>query len=295
MNGHFVVSGPVMAGLLTSILVALVPAAPRAQEEVRGVAGRRAGAGEAARPFARLTDGTPDLQGIWDRTQTSHDIEEHPASYGVPAGKTMIIDPPDGKVPYLPGMHAKKEENFETKIDPLSFCLPAGVVRFAYPPGGFQIVQSPGAVLFLLDASHAFRIVPLDERPHVGQNIGLWMGDSRGYWDGDTLVVDVTNSNGKTWLDVAGNFFTPALHVVERWTPVDANTLRYEATLDDPNVYSRPWKLATILKRNLRKDYELLETACVEGDRDLDHLKAAYAAKARERADKTNNKRRDDR
>jgi hypothetical protein len=191
------------------------------------------------------------------------------------------VDPPNGKVPYQPWAAEQKKANFEHEIDPLSFCLPTGVPRAAYPPGGYQIVQTSGYVLLLLDASHDYRIIPLDGSPHVGRDIHLWMGDSRGHWEGNTLVVDVTNTMGdKTWLDVAGNFYTEGGHVVERFTRVDPDTLRYEATITDPKTFTQPLKMATTLKRNNRKGYELLETACVEGDRDIAHLRAAYAQKS---------------
>ena len=123
----------------------------------------------------------------------------------------------------------------------------------------------------MIEFVHAFRIIPLDGRPHVGENIQLWQGDSRGHWEGNTLVVDVTNSNGK-WLDVSGDFHSDALHVVERWTFVDADTLNVEVTMEDPKVYTTPWKMAFTFTRKKEKDYEVIEYACPEGERDVQHM-----------------------
>ncbi len=112
-----------------------------------------------------------------------------------------------------------------------------------------QILQPPGHVVFLAGFNHSYRVVPLDGRPHLPENVKLFMGDSRGRWEGNTLIVDVTNNNDKTWLDVIGSFHSDALHVVERFTVVDARTINYEATIEDPKVYTRPWKLALVLER----------------------------------------------
>jgi hypothetical protein len=114
--------------------------------------------------------------------------------------------------------------------------------------------------------------VPLDGRPHLPENIKLFMGDSRGRWEGNTLVVDVTNNNDKTWLDVIGSFHSDALHLVERFTVVDVKTINYEATIEDPKVYTRPWKLALVLERTNQEGFELWEEACHEGERDVPHI-----------------------
>ena len=154
-------------------------------------------------------------------------------------------------------------------ISPLASCFPPGVPRQVFAPGGNWILQTPEYFVFLLEYSHSYRIIPTVPRPHAGNNVRLWMGDSRGHWEANTLVVDVTNSNGLTWLDNAGNFYSDALHLTERFTLVDADTIHYEATLDDPKVYERPWTIAFAMMRHQEPDYELLEAACHEGDHSL--------------------------
>jgi hypothetical protein len=148
-----------------------------------------------------------------------------------------------------------------------------------YTPFGFQILQPAGNVVLLYEAFHSYRIIPLDNRPHIPDPIRLFEGDSRGHWEGDTLVVDVTNQNPGTWFDMAANFHSDALHVVERYTMKDSATIAYEATLDDVKVFSRPWKIAFNLVRNHASDYEQMEYACVEGEKDLQHYTESEGAK----------------
>ena len=138
-------------------------------------------------------------------------------------------------------------------------------------PTQIEILQSPGSVLILFERAHTYRIIPTTSRPHAGANIGLWMGDSRGRWDGNTLVVDVANHNAKTWLDQAGNFHSPmpgllTLHLI------DPDTIHYQVTIDDPGVYTRSWTMAFPLRRNKEKGFRLLEEACHEGERNTDPL-----------------------
>jgi len=225
-------------------------------------------------------DGQPDIQGFWsNRGVNSYDLEkgmseEHLKITGiVPQDwRPAIVDPPDGKFPYQPWAAAKKKEIADnhtdlTKreyVDPHTLCFLSGIPRVLYQ-GGFQILQPPGHVVILQEFNHAYRIIPLDGRPHVGESIKLFMGDSRGHWEGNTLVVDVPNNNDKTWWDVVGSFHSDALHIVERYTIVDAETINYEATIEDPKVFTRPVKMALLLKRNKEKGYELMEFACHEG------------------------------
>ncbi len=135
-----------------------------------------------------------------------------------------------------------------------------------------KIVQGPGYVLVLYEWIHAYRFIPLDGSPHVAKNVQLWNGDSRGRWEGDTLVVDVTNFavdarnyNKQPWLDSHGSFYSDALHVVERWRLADANTISYEATITDPKVFTRPWTLAFTIGRNKDKNYEFFEISVSRG------------------------------
>lgn len=242
----------------------------------------------------RTPDGQPDMQGIWTGAPdgASHSLEEgccEPAHVKmqrrtadrIGLREPLIVDPPDGKIPYQPWAAAKRNENLinietPTKlehIDTEDRCLLLGAPRSNYR-GDIQIRQTPGYVVILYEWAHAYRIIPIDGRPHVAGDMKLYNGDSRGHWEGNTLVVDVTNFNDKVWLDSHGTFYSEALHVVERWTFADANSIRYEATIEDPNVFTRPWKIAFGLTRNTVKGYEFLEEACYEGV-SVDHRLAA--------------------
>jgi hypothetical protein len=139
--------------------------------------------------------------------------------------------------------------------------------RHVIAPAAHQIIQTSGYVVHLLEYSHAYRIIPTAAGPHVPGPVKLWQGDSRGRWEGNTLVVDVTNSNGLTWFDNAGNFFSDAVHIVERFTLIDADTIHYEARIEDPKVYTRPWTMVSALTRNKEPGFELFEQACHEGNR----------------------------
>jgi hypothetical protein len=132
---------------------------------------------------------------------------------------------------------------------------------------GFQIVQTPGRVVFLYEYGHHYRSIPLDGRPHLPADMKLWMGDSRGHWEGRTLVVDVTNNNDQTWFDQVGAIHSSALHVIERWTIVSADRIDYVATIDDPSVFTQPWKIGMNYSRNRDAAYEQMESAIWEGNR----------------------------
>jgi hypothetical protein len=215
----------------------------------------------------RTTDGTPDMQGYWERAFTSQDIEEHKGGFGIQAGPSLVVDTPDRKIPYQPWALELRKTMVDRFISPLASCAPPGVPRHVIAPNGHQIIQRPGYVVHLLEYSHSYRIIPTDGRPHAGSGFKFWQGDSRGRWEGNTLVVDVTNLNGLTWFDNAGNFFSDALHVVERFTLVDRDTIHYEARLEDPKVYTRPWTMVSALTRNKDPNFELFEQACHEGNR----------------------------
>jgi hypothetical protein len=239
----------------------------------------------------RTPDGQPDVQGFWasQRRLATYNIEAaadplHVFLSGVQTDEaSLVIDPPDGKIPYQPWARAKRTEVLEhhtnlTKweyVDPHSRCFLSGVPRIFYQ-GTFQIVQPPGYVVILQEFNHGSRIIPLDTHPHVGNNIKLWMGDSRGHWEGNTLIVDVANNNDKTWFDLVGDFHSDALRISERFTFVSADQIDYAATFDDQKVYTRPFTIALNLRRNVRgeqaKSYELLEEACHEGNQDTQEL-----------------------
>lgn len=225
----------------------------------------------------QMPDGRPDLQGIWNVQNTAaYDIQDHAARPGVLLEKDKAFPPfamtpaiPAGRgvvegteLPYQPWALIKKNENFERGLlaDPLAKCFMPGVPRATYLGLPFQIVQTPKYISITYEYSHTFRIIYMDGSKHI-DGIEFWMGDSRGQWEGDTLVVDVKNFNDETWFDMAGNFHSDALRVVERYTPVDPHTIRYEATIEDPKVFTRPWKMSMLLYRQRERD-RLLEYEC---------------------------------
>jgi len=237
----------------------------------------------------KTSDGQPDIQGYWRQTNnvTTYSLErgeadraEHIRITGQRAatGKP-IVDPADGRIPYLPwaaekyrylvSVHNGPESVVD--LDPVARGFMEGTPRINLQTG-FQILQSPGQVTFLYEYGHHFRVVPLDGRPHIGKDIKLWMGDSRGHWEGNTLVIEVTNHNDQTWFDQVGAFHGSDLHVVERWTFADKDHIDYEATLTDPKVYSRPWTIAMNYARETEEGYEQLEHAVWEGNKSVEFM-----------------------
>lgn len=216
----------------------------------------------------RTPDGQPDLRGYWNRARvTSDNIEEHAEVVGDPGGKSLVVDPPDGRIPYLPWAAARRDDNAKHYIAPQALCFQPAAPRGAYAPGGYQILQVRDAVIFLHDFAHSYRVIHTDGRVHVPGSVRLAMGDLRGHWDGNTLVVDATNYTGKSWLDNEGNFFSDAVHIVERWTLIAPDAIHYQARIEDPKVYTRPWTVAFGIRRNADPTYELYESACFEGNR----------------------------
>jgi hypothetical protein len=255
-----------------------------------------AGQGAAgARPWtpARTADGQPDVQGYWvAANQGTFDLADPKTGGGrldeilqgrngtkPPPKPSRIVDPPNGQIPYQPWAAAKKKNiadhiddpTLPEHVDTQARCLPGGVPRPMFF-GQYRIVQAPGYVFILHEGYHNYRVIPLDGRPHVGPHTKLWMGDSRGHWEGNTLVVDVTNLNAKARLDMIGDFASDAVHVVERFEFVDAATFNYEVTIEDPTVYTRPWKLAAKMVHARQQKYEMWEDACHEGEQSADKL-----------------------
>jgi hypothetical protein len=187
-------------------------------------------------------------------------------------GKSLIVEPSDGRVPYQPWAAALQKENKGRYIEPNVPCFPSGVPRSLYVPTQIEILQTSDNVLILFERAHTYRIIPVVPRPHAGDRIGLWMGDSRGHWDGNTLEVDVTNHNAKTWFDQAANFHSPGARMVERFTLIDPDTIHYQVRIEDASVYTQPWTMAMPLRRNKEKGFRLLEEACHEGERNTDPL-----------------------
>jgi hypothetical protein len=217
----------------------------------------------------RTPDGRPDMQGYWERAFTSQDIEEHKAGFGVQAGPSLVVDTPDRKIPYQPWALEFRKNITERFISPLASCFPPGIPRDIVAPAAHQIVQGPGYVMHLLEYSHSYRVIPTTNEPHAAGRVKLWQGNSRGRWEGNTLVVDVTNLNGLAWMDNAGNFASDALHVVERFTMIDRDTIHWEGRIEDPNVYTRPWTMVSALTRNKQPGFEIWEQACHEGNQSV--------------------------
>ena len=220
----------------------------------------------------RTADGEPRLDGIWQAlTEANWDITPHaagPAPLAV-MGTFGSIHPGQGiiegdEIPYQPWAAEQQKENFANRLelDPEGKCFLPGVPRATYLPYPFQILQTPPHVMIAYQFANAVRTVHMtDPGPAPADS---WMGWSVGHWEGDTLVVDVSSMNDQTWFDRAGNFHSDALHVVERYTPMGPNHLLYEATIEDPNVFTRPWTISLPLYRRIEPNVELMEFKCVE-------------------------------
>jgi hypothetical protein len=234
--------------------------------------GVRTTPGQTGVVMPRTADGKPDFNGIWEAMNTANwDIQDHAArqgpvvalgaAYSVPAGQSVVEG---NEIPYKPEALAKKKENAQKWMsrDPEVKCFMPGVPRANYMPYPFQIVQTPTQVLMAYEFATAARTIYMNSKAEAP--VDSWMGWSRGSWDGDTLVVDVTGMMPDTWFDRAGNYHSDALHVVERYTPLTRDAISYEATIDDPNVFTRPWKMKMPLYRRLDKNAQLLEYKCVE-------------------------------
>lgn len=211
----------------------------------------------------RTPDGQPDLNGIWQVLGTAAwDIRAHNAQDGVPAGLGVVEG---GDIPYQPWAVRQQQENYENRMleDPVRKCFLPGVPRITYMPFPFRIMHTTDHVVMTYEFAHAVRIIYTDGSPHPLPN-DFWMGDSRGHWEGDTLVVDTTHFNGETWFDAAGNFHSDALHVVERYTPTSPYHINYEVTIEDDQVFTRPWTMRMPLYRRVEPGLQLLDYDCVD-------------------------------
>ncbi len=229
----------------------------------------------------RTPDGQPDLQGFWivtpGGTYSITDLElqslyQNNRPNPALRGKSRVVDPADGKIPYQPWAAEKAKLIFDNHTDPTpqfldpdARCFLQGVPRHLYNRE-VEIFQSPGYVTFFNMAHHTYRAIPLNGSAHIPEPVKLWMGDSRGRWDGNTLVVDVTNHNDQTWFDIVGDFHSDALHVAERFTRVSEDAIDYEAVITDPKVYTRPWKMALRFERMKEPNLEMWEEACYENN-----------------------------
>ena len=223
----------------------------------------------------RTPTGKPDFNGIWQAMNSAYwDLEPHEARHGpllaLEAGAFLAVPPgmgvvEGGEIPYKDGMRARQVENKQNWLerDPVRECKLPGVPRATYMPYPFQIFQAPDATLITYQFAGADRIVHMDA--NVEAQVDSWMGTNNGSWDGDTLVIDVTGQIADTWFDRSGNYHSGwEMHVQERYTMIDANTIDYSATIDDPLTYERPWTINMKLYRHQDENMELLEFKCVE-------------------------------
>jgi len=218
-------------------------------------------ASAAGQSAPRTIGGKPDLSGIWQAVNTANwNILSHTAEKDIPAGLGVVEG---DEIPYQPWAAAKQKENFANRAtaDPESKCFLPGVPRIMYMPYPFQIFQTASHVAITYEYVHAVRRIFMNSQHPEGE-IGFFMGDSRGHWDGNTLVVDVAHFTDQTWFDRSGNFHSADLHVIERYTPVSADHIEYEATIEDPKVFTRPWKMSMPLYRRLDKGMRILENEC---------------------------------
>jgi hypothetical protein len=234
---------------------------------VAGLACRApAGPAETNSPssLSRTAEGRPDLTGIWQAVNTAAwDIQDHIAQKGVPAGQGVVEN---NDIPYQPWALAKKQENFKNRLtaDPVEAkCFLPGVPRVTYMPYPFQIIQTAKHIAMLYEYAETNRTIYTDGSQHLpGAIDSFWMGDSRGRWEGETLVVDTIHLSDQTWLDRAGNFHSEALHLVERYTLMGPDHINYEVTIEDPKVFTRPWKMSMPLYRRKEPNVRLLEYPC---------------------------------
>lgn len=232
----------------------------------------------------RAWDDRPDLNGIWQAIGTAHwDIQDHPAGGGPPEmGAIGAIPPGQGvvvgnEIPYQPWALEQRQQNFENRYteDPEIKCYLPGVPRATYLPYPFQILQGTNKIMMVYGFAEASRTIHMDKENPEPSPIDSWMGRSHGRWEGDTLVVDAAGFNGQSWFDRAGNFASDTLHVVERYTYLGRDALMYEATIEDPNVFTRPWTIRMPLYRRLEEGAQVLEFKCVEFTESMlyDHLR----------------------
>ena len=242
-------------GSLSVILITVVPSVAQQAQTYR----------------APRLNGHPDLNGIWQAMNTANwNLLDHPAQPGpvwqtgaigaVPAGQSVVEG---GEIPYKPEALKKKQENFAKRMteDPEAKCYMPGIPRATYLPYPFQIVQSQRDILFVYEYATANRLVNMGPPQKAGSD--TWMGTSNGRWEGETLVIDVTGLNGLAWFDRAGDWASDRLHVVERYTGTGPDHLQYEATVEDPTVFTRPWKMSMTLYRKVEKNAQILEFKCV--------------------------------
>ena len=251
---------------------------------IAGQAPSPAGLSPSSAGVSRTQDGKPNLNGIWQAFNTANwDILAHEAqagprpalmgAWGAQPGGMGIVE--GNELPYRPEALETKKQKLANRMvvkvandpsrydsgDPELQCYRPGVPRANYMPFPFQIFQNREQIMIVYEYKWSMRSIYMDSKSEAP--VDSWMGWSNGRWEGDTLVVDVKGFNGNTWFDRAGNFHSDALHVIERWTPSGPNHLLYEATIDDPKVFTRPWKMSFPVYRRLEPNLQLIEFNCV--------------------------------
>ena len=275
--------------------VVLFIAQPKAEQ-----AGRPSEKQSAKAPYTqpRTPDGQPDLRGWWHivpfgtisieastnpvagATNTFGDPFQSQAAAATSIVEnpsiSRIVDPPDGKIPYQPWAAAKANDIHDHyndpkphQLDPQSRCYLQGIPRAMYQSASV-IIQTAGEIVILHDFAHSYRVIPLDNRPRLPESMKLFMGDARGRWDGNTLVIETTNLNDIPWFAVSGSFHSDALRVTERLTRIDNDTIEYLALIDDHKMYTRPWTMRFAMKRNTDPKAEQWEEACYEGNHSVE-------------------------
>jgi hypothetical protein len=232
----------------------------------------------ARQGLPRTADGKPDLSGVWQAMNAAAwDIQDHHASMGVPAGQGIVEG---DEIPYQPWALARKQENFKNRLtaDPEAKCFLPGVPRIMYMPYPFHIMQTPTHIAMLFEYVHATRNVFMNTKHWEGP-LEMFMGDSRGRWDGDTLVVDAIHFTDQWWFDKAGNFHSDQLHLVERYTLLTPDHIQYEVTVEDPKVFTRPWKMSMTLYRHKEPNARILEYECYIYQREATALEALGSPK----------------
>jgi hypothetical protein len=277
--------------IAAAVVLFVVTSMPLAGQQGRGgggaaAQGGRGGANEAAPagPIPRRPDGKPDLSGNWsgrapEGGTSTVILENHPGGFGITAGHSLIIDPTDEKIPYQPWALVERDRR---RDDANGYEDPVGHCEF-YDIGRIhsfdqEIMYSGDFIIFNVQ-QHITRVFDMRRREHLPAAIRLWDGDPVARWEGDTLVVDSTNFNGRTRMALGGDFYSPNAHIVERWTMPNSNTIRWTMTIDDPAVFTRPWTMTSAVPmqrlRGPATDFDDEDT-CHEGNVDLAHLRNTY-------------------
>jgi hypothetical protein len=271
-----------MRAIIATVLGAAATLTVAAQQRGRqgGAAPPARGRGRAAAARSDRIAGHPDLNGVWQAINTANwNLEDHSAAatpfwqlgamFAIPPGQSVIVDN-NGTIPYTPDGLKKRQENQAgwPKSDPEAKCYMPGLPRATYMPYPFQIVEGGKDILFTYEYAGANRVVHMSS--HTESPVDSWMGWSNGRWDGDTLVIEVKSFNDMSWFDRAGNHHSDALTVTERYSLAPGgNALNYEARIEDPKTFTRPWTIRMPLYRRLEPKAQLLEYKCVEFSEEL--------------------------